>query len=336
MQFSISRGTNISEWLSQSSRRGAVRASFFTSQDIASIAELGFDHIRLPVDEEQLWDPSGKRDLEAFGLIDAALDWCAEYGLKAIVDLHILRSHYFVSPAEPKLFTDPNETHRFARLWQDLSAFLSRRPISQVAYELLNEPVASDPNDWNRVARAGFRAIRQNEPQRAILLGSNTWNQTHTFSALDIPQDDNLILTFHYYRPMLITHYQAAWWEGGFWAGPVHYPGQPISREDLRFLNPDFLSRVPQWSNEIWNRERIREDLQLPLQVAHRTGCPLYCGEWGAYHRTPQPQRLAWYRDMISLFAENSISWANWDYKGGFAPVMQNGVATEIVPLILG
>jgi endoglucanase len=335
MQFDIRRGTNISEWLSQSSRRGAERASFFTSKDVAFIANLGFDHIRLPVDEEQMWDPTGQRDPEAFSLLDAALDWCAEYGLKAIVDLHILRSHYFVTSVEPKLFTEPGETQRFAKLWQDLSAFLYQRPVTQVAYELLNEPVASDPRDWNRVAMAGFQAIRQREPQRPIILGSNTWNQTHTFAELEIPKDDHLILTFHYYRPMLITHYQATWWEGGFWAGPVHYPGQPISADDLRYLNPAFLARVPQWSNEVWNRERILEDFQLPLQVARQSGCPLFCGEWGAYHTTPQALRLAWYDDMISLFDENNIAWANWDFKGGFAPICKDGLATDIIPVIL-
>jgi endoglucanase len=335
MSFTITRGTNISEWLSQSSRRGAARAAFFTSQDVAWIANLGFDHVRLPVDEEQLWDSTGRRNQEAFTLLDAALDWCAEYGLKVIIDLHTLRSHHFISAVEPTLFSDPAETSRFARLWQDLSDFLSLRPVTQVAYELLNEPVARHPSDWNRVAWAGFAAIRQNEPRRTILLGSNHWNQTHTFNNLDIPPDDHLILTFHYYRPMLITHHQAVWWEGGFWAGPVHYPGQPISDADLRFLNPDFLSGIPQWSNIDWNRERIREDLQLPLQIAERAGCQLYCGEWGAYHQAPQVQRFAWYHDMISLFKEYSISWSNWDYKGGFAPVIQSGQPTDIVPILL-
>jgi endoglucanase len=335
MHFDIHRGTNISEWLSQSSRRGAERASFFTRNDVALIANLGFDHIRLPVDEEQLWDPAGQRDPEAFGLLDAALDWCEEFGLRVVLDLHILRTHYFVTAVEPKLFSEPNETQRFAGLWRDLSAFLYRRPFSQVAYELLNEPVASNPHDWNRVAMAGFEEIRREEPQRTIILGSNTWNQTHTFADLEVPEDDHLILTFHYYRPMLITHYKATWWEGGFWAGPVHYPGKPISAEDLQYLNPAFLANVPQWSNEVWNQERILEDFQLPLQVAQRAGCQLYCGEWGAYHSTPQQFRLAWYQDMISLFNDNNIAWANWDFKGGFAPISKDGFVTDIIPVIL-
>ena len=50
---------------------------------------------------------------------------------------------------------------------------------------------------------------------------------------------------------------------------------------------------------------------------------------------TPLALRLAWYKDMVSIFNEYNIAWANWDYKGGFAPVYKNGFATEIVPVIL-
>ena len=61
--FKIHRGTNIAHWLSQSERRGEARDTFFTQKDIAFIDSMGFDHIRLPIDEEQMWKegsaPSG-------------------------------------------------------------------------------------------------------------------------------------------------------------------------------------------------------------------------------------------------------------------------------------
>ena len=335
MTFQIQRGTNISEWLSQSSRRGSERAAFFGESDVREIASLGFDHIRLPVDEEQLWDEHGSADEEAFGLLNAALDWCEMYGLRVVVDLHLLRTHHFISAVNPRLFEDPCEAQRFAGLWEQLSERLGKRPIEHLAYELLNEAVARDARDWNRVAMAAFFAIRSREPQRMIVLGSNDFNQTHTFDVLEVPDDPCILLTFHYYRPMLITHYQATWWEGGFWAGPVHYPGQPISAEDMSCLNPHFLQNVPQWSNEVWNRERIAQDFELPLAIARRHHLPLYCGEFGAYHTTPTALRLAWYQDMISLFNQHHIAYANWDYKGGFAPVVRNGAPTEIVDALM-
>ncbi len=335
MSFTIKRGTNISHWLSQSRRRGAERAAFFTQDDVQHIADLGFDHIRLPIDEEQMWNEQGRAENEAFDLLEAALNWCQTANLRVVVDLHILRSHYFNDRATPRLFTDPAEAERLADLWRDLSARLGRRSTDRVAYEMLNEAVAPDPADWNRVALHTFAAIRQREPQRTIVLGSNQFNQCHTYDELEIPDDKFCILTFHFYHPMLITHHQAGWWGGGFWAGPVQYPGVPLSDEHLTLLNPDFLAHVGGWSNAPYDRAAMIRDMQPPLRARQRSGLPLYCGEFGVYIKTPRPARLAWYRDIMQTFQEYDIAWANWDYKGGFGPVVQNGQDADIVDILL-
>ena len=51
----IHRGVNIAHWLSQSDARGERRASFFVEEDVRRIAEWGFDHVRIPIDEEQMF-----------------------------------------------------------------------------------------------------------------------------------------------------------------------------------------------------------------------------------------------------------------------------------------
>ncbi len=334
MTFTIRRGTNISHWLSQSERRGAERAAFFTADDVALIARMGFDHVRIPIDEEQMWSEDGQPEPEAFSLLDAALDWCEQYELRAVVDLHILRSHYFNDKGEIKLFADAAEAERFAGLWRDLSARLNRRSNDRVAYELLNEAVAEDPQDWNRVLGVAFRAVRELEPERTIVLGSNRWNSALTFDDLEIPEDERLILTFHYYNPMLVTHHQAHWWDGGGYDGPVQYPGRSVPVDALRDQPEEIRSAVEQSNREAWNRERIERDFAQVLAARERTGHPLYCGEFGAYEKLPMPIRLAWYRDMIDLFEKHNIAWANWAYKGDFA-IVTDGEPNEIVKEIL-
>src|SRR6476659_3647932 len=88
--FVIKRGTNIAHWLSQSDKRGEERAQFFTKKDIDFIKSAGFDHIRLPVDEEQLWDSSEKREEEAFRLLNDCMAWVHDAGLRVVLDLHII------------------------------------------------------------------------------------------------------------------------------------------------------------------------------------------------------------------------------------------------------
>ncbi|HEY9488979.1 MAG TPA: hypothetical protein VIQ51_11630, partial [Chryseosolibacter sp.] len=81
-EFVIKRGTNIAHWLSQSDRRGEERAGFFTQKDIEFIDSAGFDHIRLPIDEVQMWDDNGKRHEDAFVLLEQCLRWCDNAGLR--------------------------------------------------------------------------------------------------------------------------------------------------------------------------------------------------------------------------------------------------------------
>jgi endoglucanase len=336
MSFAVRRGTNISHWLSQSRQRGAARKAWFTQEDVQRIAGMGFDHIRVPIDEEQMWDEGGQADREAFDLLNAALDWCETAGLRAIVDLHILRSHYFNDrTGTPRLFTDPAEEARFADLWRDLSGRLGNRATDQVAYELLNEAVARDPEDWNRVAMTAFAAVRELEPGRTIVLGSNWFNQHHTFEQLAVPDDERCILTFHYYYPMLVTHYRAGWWDGGVYAGPIQYPGPPIPPEATQGLEGVVLERLDEW-NAPFDRAQMIADFAEPLAVRERTGLPLYCGEFGVYDKTPQAIRLAWYRDIIQTFDEYDIAWGNWDYKGSFGVVTVDGQDTGIAAAMLG
>ena len=336
MGFDVARGTNISHWLSQSKQRGAPRRGFFTRDDVQRIAEYGFDHIRLPIDEEQMFGEAGEPEAEAFELLESALDWCGEASLRVVVDLHILRSHHFLD-ADPPLYTDPAEAERFAGLWQALSDRLRGWPVDQLAYELLNEPVAHEAGQWNRVARQAYEAVRQREPGRLIVLGSNRFQSVDTFNELDVPGDDPaMMLSLHYYRPMAVTHYRASWTPLRDYAGPIQYPGEPVPAEELAKVQDAELRRVLEQGNKPVDRQAMARDLAQPLAKRAATGLKLYCGEFGCVHHTPVEIRLRWYRDFVSVLEEHDIAWANWDYKGGFGIVDGEGRDTGIAAALLG
>lgn len=340
MPIAIARGTNISHWLSQSDRRGAERQAWFTRADVQRIADWGFDHIRLPIDEEQMWDEHGKQETEAWDLLDAALDWSAAAGLNVVVDLHILRNHSFGQADEPALFSDPAEAKRFTDLWRQLSARMRNRAADRVAYELLNEAVAGDPADWNRVALGAHAAVRTLEADRPLVLGSNQWNSVFTYDQLQVPDDSNTILTFHYYHPMFITHHRASWSpEGRMYSGPIQYPGRPIADEHLHLVRTPDQHRLLDLSlerlNKPYDTAQMLADLAQPLAAARRSGLPLYCGEFGVINLAPTAVREAWYHDIVSVFTEHDIGWANWDYKGCFALVGPDGGSTGIAEAML-
>jgi endoglucanase len=311
--FTIKRGTNIAHWLSQSDRRGIERAQFFTQKDVAFIDSAGFDHIRLPIDEEQMWDENGVPHEDAFQLLDECLAWCRDAGLRVVLDLHILRSHHFNADDKP-LWTKPSEQDKFIRLWKDLSNAVHQWPTGMMAYEFMNEPVADDPEQWNQLLNRVTDSIRNWEAERILVIGSNRWQSASTFDQLRIPPNDkNILLSFHFYEPFHLTHYQASWTKLKDFTGVVAYPGQIVlngeTDEEKRVFNVDTLEKM----------------MQKPLALAAKLKLPLYCGEFGVIDHTPLEAKLAWYKDMVAIFEKHGIAYANWNYKAGsFGIVDQN------------
>ncbi len=316
-KFVVFRGTNLAHWLSQSDARGTEREQFITKEDIAAVAGMGFDHVRLPIDEEQMWDTAGVRYDDAFRLMTNCIDWCAENKLRVIVDLHILRSHHFNAAVKP-LWTEPAEQEKFYNFWRDLSKALSKYPNSLVAYELMNEAVADDPELWNNLIANAVNAIRALEPERTIVIGSNKWQQVQTFDVLKVPQNDkNILLSFHFYEPFLLTHWHAGWTNQKNYTGPVHYPDTILTQREFDALPEEMKEPATRWVGKVFNKAWILEQWQKPIQKSKELGLPLYCGEFGIITGPPQEDMKRWYQDMVDLFEENGIGYANWNYKSG-------------------
>lgn len=330
----LERGVNLSHWLSQSDRRGAERRAWINREDFSKIRSLGFDHVRLPLDEVQLWSEDGSREPDAWDLLEHALDWAEAEDLRTVCDLHILRSHFFDQKDTPALYTDPAELDKFCSLWRDLAPVLGKRSPKLVAIEILNEAVARDNADWNRVSGAAFRTIREVAPDHTIVLGSNWYCTCATFPALDIPTDPNKILTFHFYNPMVVTHHKAKWTPEGQWDGDVAYPGLPFPDGIPAQVPEPLRSRLVE-RNIPWGPDQMLRELADPLRRASETGSKLYCGEFGVFHQAPLAVRQAWLRDASGLFEENSIGWAVWDWKGVFGVVDANGLPTGIHEALL-
>jgi endoglucanase len=327
MSFRLGHGTNISHWLSQSLRRGPKRRAYFGEADVERIAAFGFDHVRLPVDEEQLYDEQGEREPEAFELLENGLGWFTEAGLNVVVDLHIVRSHYFNSPIRP-LFTEPAEQERFCRIWADLSEALGHWSVEQVAYELLNEPYAPNDDDWNSLAARALAVVREREPERTVVIGSNRHSDPRTFPGLLVPDDEHLILTFHFYDPIIFTHYRAYWNAVRIYEGPIDYPGELVSQAEFDAFGDEVRNAAR--GVRRFETDDIERLLAPVLALGEKTGLPLWCGEFGSLGTTPVAARERWYHDVLEAFSRHQIPWTNWDYKGDFGIFDGDGRETDV------
>jgi endoglucanase len=322
-KFQIRTGVNVSHWLSQSDSRGEERAAYITKADFKKIAAMGFDHVRIPVDEVQLWDSLGQKEKASFRLLHQAIRWSLENDLRVIVDLHIIRSHYFNAESNP-LWTEPSEQEKLAGMWQELSEELHSYPEGMVAYEILNEAVADDPEDWNILLNKVISQIRTKEPNRTLVIGSNRWQIPSTFPDLRIPDNDpNIILSFHFYTPIALTHHLAPWTTVAEYTGPVQYPGQIVDTLVYQTLSKAAVEAMRSHANGYFDRAALEKVMAPAIQTAKEKNLPLYCGEFGVYPTIPNDIRLRYYSDLCDIFRANGIAYCHWCYKGDF-PVLDD------------
>ena len=322
--FRIRRGTNLSHWLSQSEERGELRRQHIQEDDFERLEQLGFDFVRIPIDEVQFWDEEGDQLPEAWELLTNALDLAVKHHIRAIVDLHIIRSHYFNAENEGgasknTLFTSEEAQQQLINMWYQLSDVLKGYSTDSVAYEFMNEPVADDHEQWNQLVAKVHKALREREPQRTLVIGSNMWQSYGTIKHLKVPEGDkNIILSFHYYNPMILTHYGAWWTPLGKYKGKVNYPGVLVSKEDYEAAPDSIKKELEPFTTEVWNIDRIREDFKDAIAAAKKYDLQLFCGEWGVYEPVDRELAYKWYKDMLSVFDEFDIAWTTWCYDADF------------------
>ena len=334
--FELHRGINISHWLSQSGDRGEKRATKFTREDVKFLAECGYDHLRIPIDEEQMFDEQLNPEQEAFSLLHNAIGWCKEFNMKVVVDLHILRSHHFNAESKP-LFTEQTAQEQFYDCWRKISAELKRYPRSLVAYELMNEPVADDPEQWNTIVNNCLEVVRKLEPKRTIIIGSNRWQAYDQVKNLRVPeQDKNIIISFHFYNPFPLTHYRASWTEQKDNPLDVYYSGYIVKKEDVEKLTPELQKRWGWLARSYNDINTLEKQILQALDAATAMGRKLYLGEFGCLRGAGEENRLRWFRDVVSLCEKYGIAYASWDYKGAFGIIDKGETQVEMLNILTG
>ena len=336
--FEVKRGVNISHWLSQSSDRGDVRANKFTRDDVQFIAEAGFDHIRIPIDEEQMFDEAMNPESEAFELLHDALGWCEEFGLRAVVDLHILRTHYFNADVKP-LFTEVKAQEQFYDCWRKISAELNKYSNSMVAYELMNEPVADVPEQWNVIVNKCLEVVRELEPNRTIIIGANRWQAYDQVKNLRVPaDDDNIIISFHFYNPFALTHYRASWTDQSDNPLKITYPGYLASADEVATLSPELKSKYGSLAEEGGYNDinTLEKQIKQAYDAAAAMGRKSYLGEFGVIIGADEQSAIRWYRDVVAICEKYGIGYTTWDYKGGFGIIRNGQPWQEKIDALLG
>jgi aryl-phospho-beta-D-glucosidase BglC (GH1 family) len=320
----LRHGINASLWFAQSPRDySAARTSRFTdAADIALIAKLGFDNVRLSIDPEPLEQyPRGKDGLngEFLGRLDAAVDTMLANGLAVQIDIHPEDGY------KQQVHSSDDSVDRFVMLWRRLAAHYATRDAERIFFEVMNEPEEHDPYRWAGIQARAAAAIREAAPRNTIIATGPNYSDIVDLLTQHPLSDGNVIYNFHFYDPHEFTHQGAGWGESWWsYTHDIPYPATEGSMAEIvkQVPDPDYRFQLENYWLDHWDAHHIRLLIDEAAAWGHENNVPMICNEFGAFREHTDPaSRMNWIRDVRSALEADGIGWAMWDYRGGFGVV---------------
>tara|TARA_R110001583_G_scaffold40731_1_gene129924 strand:- start:11001 stop:12755 length:1755 start_codon:yes stop_codon:yes gene_type:complete len=256
----------------------AYLANGITKRDIDSLAEWGFNSVRLPMhynlytppiedekNDEITWIEKG------FQMTDDLLQWCKENKMYLILDLHAAPggqgndaniSDY--DKSKPSLWESEANQNKMIALWRKLADRYKDEPWIG-GYDIINEPnwnfTEENINGCDETLNAPLKtlmvnvtkAIREVDRNHIIFIEGNCWG--NNYDGIFPLGDDNTVLSFHKY----------------------------------------------------WNYNTI-ESIQKFLNYRKEYNVPIWLGESGENSNV-------WFKEAINLVESNNIGWAFWPMK---------------------
>ncbi len=320
----LRRGINASEWFAQSaSDYSAARTDrYIDAQDIALMARLGFDHVRLSIDPVPLETrPVGKDGLNAefVGRLDKVVDAMLANGLAVIIDVHPEESY------KQRFTAGDDAVERLTITWRRLAAHYAGRDPERVFFEIMNEPGVHDAYRWAGIQEQLAVAIRSVARRNTLIATGPNYSDIVDLMAMHPLADGNVIYNFHFYDPHEFTHQGASWGEA-WWSNThgIPYPAPEATMQELLKQVPEAAGRykLENYWLDRWDAHRIRLLIDEAAAWGRENNVPLTCNEFGAYRQFADPvSRMNWIRDVRSALEAGGIGWTMWDYRGGFGVV---------------
>ncbi len=328
------RGVNIGGWLNlehfltghpgaesglrrtMAAHLGAERAGFFFdrllhhffgAEDVRFLRSQGVTAIRVPLNYRHFEADSAPFEYreEGFARLDRLLDWCEQYGLYVILDLHAAQGwqngdwHCDNSSRHALLWSTRHAQDRFVALWAEIARRLRNRP-AVAAYNLLNEPLTNAPfgrfgpdadycPDWpalNSLYARTAAALRETDPARMLVLEGDYYSTL--FDRLELPTGSNTIVSSHNYIEAAI-------------ASIAEYP---VTLNGVH-----------------WDTAEVERQFTAStgFQFAQSHGAPLLVGEFGLSMEYPAPNvpiKVQVLADQFATYNRHGCHWSFWAYKG--------------------
>ena len=314
------KGVNLGGWLSQGSKELSHIDTFIKEEDIKRIKDMGCDHLRLPVDFENIYDEIKRIDNPVgYKYIDLCIEWSKKYKLNVVLDLHKAPGYTFDdSNYSSDFFTNESLKELFLDIWDRLSKRYSKYS-NMMMFEMLNEVTKLEYNDaWNELAFRCIKGIRKNAPNVKILYGGVGYSSVLSVKYLPKPYDNNIVFNVHCYEPLAFTHQGAYWVEKMPVDFRMDYPIKSEEYKKIYDICPVIQTSMLGDFDEALRKLNDNFFINLfkeAVDCANKYNVPLYCGEYGIIDRANPKSSLNWLKDINNAFKYYGIGRALWSYK---------------------
>lgn len=276
---------------------------FITEKDIAFIASLGLNTVRLPFNYryfESDLEPFVYRE-ETFRRIDRLMEWCALYGLCVLLDFHAAPAgQNRTLPADNAtgysgLWNSRHAQERVVALWQEMARRYGKHP-ALFGYDLLNEPQVNQHGEqtaeeqteqMNRLFGRVSEAIRAVDPDHTIVIEGPV-RSSGGVRLLDpaLFEDPRTAVSYHYYP---FASHEAS----------INYEAERSESDRMDELTA-------------FVRKQIRNEHEFALRVNR----PLILGEFGVSRAYGDLSRLLNIAgSQMRVCRELGHYWMLWSYK---------------------
>lgn len=314
------KGINFGGWISQCSEYTYEHYdTYIKAEDFAKVKEMGYDHIRVPMDYELIQTEEGEFIEKGFTYIDFAIENCRKNGLNMVLDLHRAPGYSF-DPGHNKtgLFESEELQERFYGIWLELAKRYGKH-ADMLTLELLNEVTKqSYQPTWNKMIRHTIELIRTVAPDIRIIVGGYNNNSAEAVRALDEPYDDKIVYTFHFYEPLIFTH-QGAYWIATMdteFRCPFEMTYGEYQEKSEKYLCQAFSDFTKYNKDDVMGEIYFEDLIKEAIDVAEERNVPLYCGEFGVIDRVSRDEAQKWYDLFYKFMDKYEIASSIWNYRG--------------------
>ncbi len=307
----LHKGVSLSNWFwNQNDQFDAE--TWVTEQDYIWLKEQGYDHVRIPVemdDLDQAWLLPKMRQ---------AIQWGIDHQLMVIVAC--FGDHYNNELVPQEKYQD---------LLKKLAMVVAEFPADKVFFQFANEPDVPNPQDWSRIQSDMIHVARQVLPDRWLLTSTplrwreqDGWDQLKAFRLMMPSDDDKIIYTLYFYEPFFFTH------QGATWAGDearhvkgYAYPVDIKNVDDvIHKLPPQEVDWLPDTLREPWDKAMLADRLKLITAWRDQYHRPVMISEIGVHRPYALQDSVSrWLDDVTQMLDANKIPYTIWDYRGNFS-----------------